>query len=211
MPWRGSYRRMSHKLLGLLNKQEARSEEHENRVHLGNLMRELGDQSFGWGLLLFAIVNLLPVPLGTNMILGIPLIIIATQMIFGYETVKLPGFLARRTIPRNPMKRTIARMRPIFRRLERLAKPRREWIFAAAHRPALGVAILILAFALAAPIPTSGWFPAMCIFIIAFGMVERDGNLVIFGLCAGVVSLFIVVGVAWAIYFGIKTIAGVPI
>lgn len=202
---RGQYRRMSHRLIGMLKKRETQCQIRADRVHFGNLMRELAEQSFGWGILLFAIINMIPVPLGTNMILGIPLLIIGIQMLIGFEGVRLPGILANRTIPKSQMSRTIARMRPIFRRLERVSKERQIWVFLPKFRPVLGLVIVIMSLALAAPIPTSGWGPAFSMFTIGFGMIERDGLIVMVGMVASVISLTITASLVILTIIGYNT------
>ena len=60
------------------------------------LVDTLGERSFGWCLVIFSLINLLPVPVGTNMITSIPVIAVTAQMALGYDRVRLPGFITRR-------------------------------------------------------------------------------------------------------------------
>lgn len=205
---RGTYRRMSHRLLGLLKQREARCDVNENRIHIGNLMRELGDQSFGWGLVLFALINMIPVPLGTNMVLSLPLLVIGLQMLLGFEVVRLPAFLSNRTLPRAGLNRMVARLRPLFRRIESLAKERHIWILEPGMRGLLGVAVVIMSLALAAPIPTSGWGPAFALFTIGIGMIERDGAIVLGGLVLSLLSLAFTTSLVILTYLGLNNLIG---
>ena len=50
--------------------------------------------------LIFALVNLLPVPVGSNRITAIPVIVLTAQMALGDDQVRLPGVIARRGIGR---------------------------------------------------------------------------------------------------------------
>lgn len=205
---RGTYRRMSHRLLGLLKQREARCDTNEDRIHIGNLMRELGGQSFGWGIILFAIINMIPVPLGTNMVLSIPLLVIGVQMLIGCDVVRLPAFLSNRTLPRAGLSRMIARLRPLFRRIENLAKERQTWILQPAMRGLIGGAVVIMSLALAAPIPTSGWGPAFAMFTIGIGMIERDGAIVLGGLVLSVLSLAFTTSLVILTYLGLNNLIG---
>jgi hypothetical protein len=58
-----------------------------SEVSIAALVDKLGDRSFGWTLLLFAIINVLPWPPGATLITGIPLVLITGQMAFGNHAV----------------------------------------------------------------------------------------------------------------------------
>lgn len=195
-----THRRMSHRFIGMLKSRDA-----ANRSEtIGDLVEQLDDLSFGWCLLIFSLLNLLPLPLGANMITSLPLIVIAVQMTAGFRSVRLPRRLAARPLPRVGLRRGLARLRPVFRYLEGLARPRHSFILSPAYRRPIGLAILTLAIALFLPIPLSGWGPALSILVISFGLVERDGGIVLGGLALGVLSLLVVVGVVFAITFGVN-------
>ena len=58
----------------------------------------LGDRSFAALLLFFAIINLIPLPPGTSALLGLPLLIVSAQMVYGSKRVWLPRVLVDRTV-----------------------------------------------------------------------------------------------------------------
>lgn len=195
-------RRMSHRFIGMLKARDA----DVFSETIGDLVDRLGDLSFGWCLLIFSLLNLLPLPLGANMITSLPLIVVAVQMCAGMPGVRLPERIAARPVPRVGLRRGMARLRPVFRFLESLARPRYGFILSPRYRRLIGLAVLTLAFALFLPIPLSGWGPALSILVISFGLVERDGGIVLGGLILGVLSLLVVVGVVFAIAFGVTHI-----
>jgi hypothetical protein len=94
----------------------------------------------------------------------------------------------------------------MFRVLERMARPRFGFILAPRYRRVIGLAILALTFALFLTIPLSGWGPALSILVISFGLVERDGGIVLGGLVLGLLSILLVVAVVFAIAFGVNHI-----
>jgi hypothetical protein len=171
------------------------------RVTIGELLSDLGDRSFGWCLIVFGIVSLLPLPIGSNMLTALPLILIAGQMAVGYRHVHLPRVMTERSLKRQTVRATVHRLRFVLRPLERIAHPRRLEMFSVRRERLLGVALLVFSLALFLPIPLSGYIPAISIFVIALGLVERDGLVVQIGLVAGVVSVVVtaVVGgfIAW--------------
>lgn len=77
------------------------------------------------------------------------------------------------------------------RRLERVLTPRHTAIFAPRHERILGLLLFVIAFALFLPVPLSGWFPAISLFIVGVGLVERDGLVATFGLVFGGASVLL--------------------
>lgn len=173
------------------------------RVTIGELLSDLGERSFGWCLIVFGVVSLLPLPIGSNMLTALPLLWIAGQMAAGYRYVHLPRFMTERALKRQTLRATIHRLRFFIKPLERIAHPRRLEMFTPKRERLLGFALLLLSLALFLPIPLSGYGPAISIFIIALGLVERDGLVVQIGLAAGLLAVIItaVVGglIAWEI------------
>jgi hypothetical protein len=175
------------------------------RVTIGELLSDLGDRSFGWCLIVFGIVSLLPLPIGSNMLTALPLIWIAGQMAAGYRHVHLPRFMTEHALKRQTVRTTVHRLRFILRPLERIAHPRRGEMFSPTREKVLGVALLVFSLALFLPIPLSGYGPALSIFIIALGLVERDGLVVQIGLAAGVLSLVVTAAVGGFILWELLT------
>ena len=96
------------------------------RVYLRDLSRLLGNRSFGFLLLLFALPNTLPIisiP-GVSTLTGIPLAIVAAQMMIGLPEPKLPTWVAGRSLHRDDFRQIIDTMAPWLRKLEHLTKPR---------------------------------------------------------------------------------------
>jgi hypothetical protein len=134
-------------------------------------------------------------------------VIITAQMALGMRQVWLPRFITRRHVNRKAFQRVVLRFRPLIRPIERLARPRHEWVFAPAPERALGAFLLALAIMLFLPIPFSAYGEAAALFVIGFGLAERDGLVVLIGVGLGIVA--IVISVAWAtlIYMGAVAVA----
>jgi len=159
----------------------------------------LGDRSLAALLAFFAAINLLPLPPGTTVVLGPPLVIVAVQMMLGQARVWLPRSVLDRSIPADRFRQMTARAMPRLLWLERLIQPR-YWPFRserAADR-LIGVVALILGIAVTLPIPFGNWLPAFSIFLLSLALSERDGLCLIAGLVAGVISFLIIALVAGA-------------
>lgn len=160
---------------------------------LGSLLEGLGERSFGWAIVVFSLVTMLPLPPGSSLITAWPVLLTTGQMMLGFPYVRLPGPLARVQIDHHRLRRTLLRLHPVTRRLERTLRPRISVMFLARHEPLLGAALFAIAFTLFLPIPFSGWFPAISLFIVGVGLVERDGLVAILGLISGALSVIVAV------------------
>jgi len=160
----------------------------------------LGNRSFGFLLLLFALPNTLPIigiP-GVSTLIGIPLAIIALQMMAGLPEPKLPTWVAQRSLHRDDFQRIINAMMPWLRKLEQLTEPRWLGVTGLASERWLGAFCLVLALVLVLPIPLGNLAPAVAVAFIALGLIEKDGIFVALGLVIGVGSLALVAGMVLA-------------
>lgn len=169
----------------------SRSQHRAGRLTLGNLLSELGETSFGWAIVVFSLLTLLPLPPGSSLITALPLLVTTGQMALGYPHVRLPGPLARLQIDQPRLRGTVLRLRPVTRRLERVLTPRYTGLFARRNERALGLVLFLIAFALFLPVPLSGWFPAISLFIFGVGLVEQDGLVAGIGLALGSLSVML--------------------
>ena len=169
---------------------------------LGNLLAGLGDRSFGWAILVFSLITLLPLPPGSSLITALPVLVATAQMALGFPHVRLPGRLDRMKIDLQKLRRALLRLRPVTRRLERRLRPRLPAIFDPRHERLLGLALFVVAFTLFLPIPGSGWFPAIALFVIGVGFVEKDGQVVVFGLLFGAFSVILTIAIVISLIGG---------
>lgn len=172
------------------------------------LLRCLGDRSFGWCIVLFAVVNLIPMPLGGTMLTALPLLIVTAQMALGFRELRLPSFLMRREIGRRRFQRVVMRLRPLMRPVERMVRARYPGLFGARNERLIGGALFAVAVALFLPFPLSGYIPAASLLVTGVGLVERDGLVVVSGLGLGLVSLVVTGAVGVALFFGVQLLAG---
>lgn len=183
---------------------QSRAHHDAGTLTLENLLVGLGDRSFGWAIMVFALVTMLPLPPGSSLITALPLLVTTGQMALGFPYVRLPGPLARRTLDHQKLRRTVLRLRPVTKRLERNLQPRFAALFAPRHERLLGVALFVISFTLFLPIPFSGWFPAVSLFIFGVGLIERDGVIATLGLGSGALSVLLTIFIATSLAAGIE-------
>lgn len=180
----------------------AKEDVRTDRMTIGDLIASLGEASFGWSLVVLALLNLLPLPLGFNMITSIPLILVTAQMALGFDKVRLPGFIASRSINRRGFQSLVLRLKPIFSWVERLSKPRLPMMLSPTAERAIGIVLFLASLALFLPIPLNTWLLAISLLVAGVGIVERDGLITLIGtslamaavVLTGVLGSMIVIG-----------------
>ena len=174
------------------------------RIQWGELDQLLGDRSFGFLLLLFALPNSIPlvgIP-GVSTVTGIVLIVIAIQMIGGLRRLYLPERIQRRSFSGTGFKKLIQRAAPWLAKLERGLKPRWLWLTSCRAERWLGGVCLLLALLLILPIPFGNFFPGFAVVLLALGLIEKDGAFIVAGLAMTVVSVIALGGLVWTIITG---------
>ncbi|WP_246225866.1 exopolysaccharide biosynthesis protein [Chelativorans xinjiangense] len=171
---------------------EEMAREAEGTVTVEQLRQALGDRSFATLLVFFSSINLLPLPPGSTLVLGIPLLLLAIQMVFGRRTVWLPRFILQKSLSASQFRGMSERLIPRIKWVERLIRPR-YWPFARDHADRfIGVIALILAIAVTLPIPLGNWFPAFSCALVGLALSERDGVLLAVAVASGTLSLIVI-------------------
>lgn len=168
------------------------------RVSVGDLLTAMGDRAFGPLMLIFALPNVLPMPPGASGILGVPLIILAAQLMLGRKPW-LPRIIANRSILRADFVMMLERAGPWLTKAEKLLRPRLIMLVSPPAEYVIGALCFALAVVLALPIPLGNVLPAFAICLFSFGILERDGVWVIAGLLAFAASIAFVAGVLLAL------------
>lgn len=153
----------------------------------------LADRSFATFLVITCLLNLLPLPPGSTLVLGIPIIIVALQMVLGRETIWLPKFFLDMSLSDKSFEKMTSSIVPRLEKLERWLRPR-YWPFPdnkAAER-IIGTFALVIGVFVFLPIPGSNWMPALAGAICGLALSERDGKWLAIGVITGIISCSIV-------------------
>lgn len=159
---------------------------HMRSVTLREVIVVLHGRAYNLLMLLLALPFLLPVPLpGLSSALGLVIAAIALRLTLGQKPW-LPAKLLDRPLPPKFFPTLLGGARKILRFLEVMLKPRQLWLTAS---PLLGqlhaFIIFVAAVVLLLPLPPGANFPpAVCIVIMAGGLIERDGRFILAGYLA---------------------------
>lgn len=146
-------------------------------ITLDTLLEPLRSSAFGVVLLVLAIPNFIPVPIGIGGIMGVLVIVLGLQMLCGLEHPLVPARLRRKTMRRVRVLGFLDRTAGVTRRLERWCKPRMAPLASRPWSLLTGLALVILGLLLSLPIPFTNYFFGVLLLAFAFALIERDGVL----------------------------------
>jgi len=169
---------------------------------VGDLVDTIGDRGFGLLLLILALPAALPVPApGYATPFGVLMIILGAQLVLGRSIPWLPDFFRRRVIPYKMLRFSVQNGNLPLKVVEFLVRPRlralsRNRLFLAG----LGATIVLMSAMMSLPIPLTNTAPSFVIFVLAAGILEEDGLLLLGGLLLAPVAATIA---GLAIYYAV--------
>jgi hypothetical protein len=174
------------------------------RVTFGEILLGLRHRAFGFATLVFSLPSCLPMPPGIPTICGIALVVIALNLIAMRTRLWLPRAIAHKSVARADLARVVSWATPLMRRLERYCKPRLPIVTESVGKVLVGAVIFVLGAIMILPIPLLGNMPpALAASVIALGMTERDGLIVLVGLLVSVAAVALASAATWAAIVGI--------
>lgn len=171
-----------------------------DRISFSELARQLHSRVWGGLLLIFAAINVMPLPPGTSTIIALPIVLVSAQMVFGRTAPWFPARLDRRGVTKDELHRLIGKMGWLEARVERILKPRLPHLTGATAMRVIGVACFVLGLIAMLPILMIHNAPALAIVLFGLGLIYRDGVLVIVAAAAAVLAiLFDAALVVWGV------------
>jgi hypothetical protein len=140
-------------------------------LSVGELMERLEDAD-GPGPVLFALTLpvMVPMPPGVSMVLALPLLMVAPQIVLGRRELWMPKFLSQRTVKRKDLVKLLHRVLPPLEKFEKLVHPRLTFLTGSIGARLVGAACTL----------------------IALGLTRRDGLLVLAGYGLIVVAAMVI-------------------
>ncbi len=160
------------------------------RVTFREILTKLRHRAFGFTLLIFALPCSLPMPPGIPTVCGVAIVIIALNLIAARQRLWLPSAIASKSVARTDLQRMVDRWAPRLAKLEKICKPRLAIVTEPVGKILIGLVIFVLGVIMILPIPFLGNMPpGIAASLIAIGMTERDGLIVLIGEVVSVVAI----------------------
>lgn len=155
-------------------------------VTLRWILEQLHERAFGLFLLILALPCCIPFLYGVPQVVALPLMFISAQLLLGRTSPWLPERLGARTVSKAGLEKLSDRAGPWLRRIEAISRPR---LAALTRKPldrAVGVALVIFSASILVPLPGTNTVPGFAVVVVAMGLLQRDGILVILGGLLGI-------------------------
>ncbi len=162
-----------------------------DRIPIRDLVNAMDSLGFGLAVMIFAFGIIIPLPPPFPSIISIPLVIFSLQMILGYAAPKLPKRFSDLSVKRSVLAMLVQKSSPYIRKVEGVLRPRLSFMFLPLAERVIGIFIFIFASFILLPMPLSNFIPGLGILIISFGLIGKDGLVIIFGMIIGVIGISI--------------------
>ena len=172
---------------------------------IGEIRDRLDERSFGLMILILAVPCLVPALYGVPQIVGVPIIVLAGQMLFGREEPWLPGWMLRRSVSKAWLDRMADFAEKRMRWFEKLSRPRLR-MFAHGFGERFAAVFMIIA-TLTIVLPMTNTVPSVALSLISVGLIQRDGLFVLGGAAIAAGWALAVVTVVVGLAFGATWVA----
>lgn len=172
---------ISHRLFQLAEDAESDS------VTLDWILGQLHERAFGLFLLVLALPCCIPFLYGIPQIVALPLMFVSAQILFGRTSPWLPGRLGARKVSKASLQSLAERAKPWLEKVEAISRPRLGLLTRPPIDRIFGVALVLFSASILVPLPGTNTVPGIAVVIVAMGLLQRDGILVLGGTVLGTI------------------------
>ena len=176
---------------------------------LGALLDSIAGKGFGLLLMILALPAALPIPApGYATPFGLLMAFLGAQMLVGKTNPWLPSAVRQKRLKHKTCAFAVRNSGKILRLVEWLVRPRFSKL--ARNRAFLSLVslvIILMASFMILPIPLTNTAPSFVIFLLAAGMLEEDGLVLLGGLILAPLAAFIAsMAIYYAVTYGFEAI-----
>ena len=171
---------------------------------LRQIMDRLDERAFGAALFMLALPCCIPFLYIVPQIVALPMMALAAQMALGREEPWLPKTLSDRRIDKEGLTNTAKGGRKWFGWVETIAKPRLTFLTGKGIERLIGLILCVFCASILVPLPMTNTIPGFAVAAASFGLIQRDGLLVLAGLILGLAWVSLLV---YGLVFGLEFVA----
>ncbi|MEE2878191.1 MAG: exopolysaccharide biosynthesis protein [Pseudomonadota bacterium] len=177
----------------------------EEGFSLRAIFDRLDERAFGAALFILALPCCVPFLYGVPQVVSLPMMALAGQMAAGREEPWLPNKFGARMIDKKGLTRTATGGRKWFGWLEKIARPRLTFIMGRKGERIIGLFLVFFCASILVPLPSTNTVPGIGVAIVAFGLMARDGILVLLG---GLIGSAWITALVTMVALGVRTLTG---
>lgn len=171
----------------------------DDNIKIGILLKSVDTGGFALLILIFSLLLVIPTPPPIATIAGVIIMFFSFQMAIGLQEVWLPKFITEKSIQRKTLALIVEKSSVYLYKLERFTRRRLTFMNSPIAERIIGIVVFILAAITLTPIIFANSVPGTAIIMISFGLLNKDGLIIIIGFFIGFLSIFVV----WAmVIFG---------
>jgi len=177
-----------------------------DRVPINDVINAMDAVGFGLVMMIFAFGIIIPTPPPFPSIISAPLVVFSFQMFIGYSSPRLPKKFANLSVKRSVLAMLVQKSSTVIRKIERFLKPRYLFMTKPFAERITGFFMLFFSSFILLPMPLSNYIPGLGILIASFGMLSKDGLVIILGITVGCFGVGVSV---LTIFLGIEFITNI--
>ncbi|MEO0863886.1 MAG: exopolysaccharide biosynthesis protein [Pseudomonadota bacterium] len=154
-------------------------------VSLAWILTQLHERAFGLFLLILALPCCIPFLYGLPQIVALPLMFVSAQILLGRRVPWLPTKLSTRAVSAEGLGTLSRRSGPWLKRLEAISRPRLAALTRAPIDRIVGLGLVLFSASILVPLPGTNTVPGFAVVVVAMGLLQRDGLLVLIGAVLG--------------------------
>jgi len=176
----------------------------EDHIQLSEMVERIdGDEGPGPVLFVLTLPVLLPLPPGVSMVMALPILLVAPQILAGRKTLWLPKWLGRRSVKHAELVKLLDRVLPTLERVESVVRPRLEFLTGRTGEMLAGVACTLIGIILVLPIPFANLLPSWSLGAFSLGLTRRDGLFIVAGYGLLIAALGVIALAVFGVHLGI--------
>ncbi len=187
-------------------------DDHDGRedISIEELMQSLHERGFGLLMAVLVLPNCVPVPIppGMSTVFSIPLLFLSTQMLIGLDHPWLPLWLRRKRVGHGILARAVRIIAPKMRWLEKFLRPRLSFASSKTGERVVGLFWLIFALDIAVPLPATNFVPGISTLVMALGLLNKDGVVMLIGAVIGSIYTVILMALGTSAMLALLSLGG---
>ena len=174
-----------------------------DKISIHDLIVAMHAGGFGLIMTIFSLPILIPLPPPFPSLISIPMVIFSFQMMVGYKSPHLPKRFSNFSVSRHVLATMVEKSSPYIRKAESFVHPRLPIFSSDWFVKIIGFFCFVFSMSVLLPMPLSNFIPGMGVMIASFGLLGKDGVVILIGLLIGCIGLAIT---TTAVFLGVGAI-----